>query len=120
VYAAAAVLLGYQSIAFAVFTKVFAEQEGLTPEDARLRRLYRFVTLETGLGVGAVLVALGLAASLWALGAWGAHAFGELDPRRMMRVIVPAALSLTLGLQVILSSFFLSVLGMGRRRDGSP
>jgi glycosyltransferase involved in cell wall biosynthesis len=117
-YAAAAVLLGYQSMAFAVFTKVFAIQEGLLAEDPRLNRLFRYVTLETGLAVGFSLVLIGLAGSIWALGDWGARSFGELDPRRMLRIIIPASLALTLGLQVVLSSFFLSVLGLGRHRGG--
>ncbi len=42
--------------------------------------------------------------------------FGELDPQRSLRVIIPAVLSLMLGFQIVLSSFFLSVLGLGRRR----
>jgi hypothetical protein len=33
----------------------------------------------------------------------------------MLRVVIPAASLLTLGFEVILSSFFLSVLGMRRR-----
>jgi glycosyltransferase involved in cell wall biosynthesis len=117
-YAAAAVLLGYQSIAFAIFTKVFAIQEGLLAEDPRLNRLFRYVTLETGLAVGFSLVLIGLGGSIWALGDWGARSFGELDPRRMLRIIIPASLALTLGLQIVLSSFFLSVLGLGRHRGG--
>ncbi len=47
---------------------------------------------------------------------WGAASFGELDPRRTLRLVVPAVLALVLGSQVILSSFFLSVLGLSRRR----
>ncbi len=47
VYASAAVVLGYQSVIFALFTKTFAISEGLLPEDPRLTRLYRYVTLET-------------------------------------------------------------------------
>jgi hypothetical protein len=116
VYAAAAVLLGYQSIAFAVFTKIFAIQEGLLPEDPRLNQLFRFVTLETGLAVGFSLVLLGIGGTVWALSDWGARSFGELEPTRMLRIIVPASLALTLGIQIVLSSFFLSVLGLGRHR----
>ena len=35
-YAAAAIVLGFQAIAFGVFTKVFAISEGLLPEDPKL------------------------------------------------------------------------------------
>ena len=51
-YAAAAVLIGFQSIAFAVFTKVFAINEGLLPEDPRFHKLFTTITLEVGLLVG--------------------------------------------------------------------
>ena len=53
--------------------------------------------------------------SLAAIGAWGRQSFGALDPSRTLRLIVPAVVSLTLGCQIILSSFFLSVLRLRRR-----
>ncbi len=115
-YAAAAVLIGFQSIAFAVFSKVFAINEGLLPEDPRFHKLFTTITLEVGLLVGVGFVAAGLAASVWALSDWGAASFGELDPTQMLRVIIPATLALALGCQIILTSFFLSVLGLGRQR----
>ena len=40
-YAFVSVLLGFQLIAFAVFTKVFAISEGLLPEDPRFSRAFR-------------------------------------------------------------------------------
>ena len=114
-YAAIAILLGFQSIAFAVFTKLFAISEGLHPPDPLLDRLFRYITLEVGLLVGAVLAAAGLGTSIHAVGIWSAHQFGHLDISRTLRVVIPAALSLTLGVQTIFASFFLSVLGMRRR-----
>jgi glycosyltransferase involved in cell wall biosynthesis len=115
-YAAAAVLIGFQSIAFAVFTKVFAITEGLLPEDPRVNRIFSVVTLEVGLVAGAGFLLTGLVASIWALSSWGSGSFGELDPEKMLRIIIPAALALALGCQIILTSFFLSVLGLGRQR----
>jgi glycosyltransferase involved in cell wall biosynthesis len=115
-YAAAAVFVGFQSVIFAVFTKVYGVSEGLLPEDERLTRLFSRVQLETGLVVGLLLALFGLAASVFAVADWGAQSFGELDPQQTLRLIVPAVLALTLGFQTILSSFFLSVLGLCRRR----
>jgi glycosyltransferase involved in cell wall biosynthesis len=119
-YAAMAVLLGFQSVVFAFFTKVFAISEGLLPDDANLNRLFRYITLESGLGAGFILIAIGLAASFLALGNWGATHFGPLDPERSLRLVIPAVLSLTLGLEVVFSSFFLSVLGMKRKDRVAP
>jgi len=116
IYAAAAVYIGYQSISFAVFTKIYAVNEGLLPEDPRLTRLFRFVTLEVGVAVGLVLVALGTAGSIWALTDWGARSFGAHEPTQTLRIVVPSSLALSLGAQIVLTSFFLSVLGMRRKR----
>ncbi|HUK23227.1 MAG TPA: glycosyltransferase family 2 protein [Terriglobales bacterium] len=115
VYAAVFVLLGFQSIAFAVFTKIFAISAGLLPPDPTLDRLFPYITLEGGLAAGGTLIAAGLAASLYAVFTWGARHFGPLDYSATMRIILPAALLLTLGVQTVFASFFLSVLGMGRK-----
>jgi glycosyltransferase involved in cell wall biosynthesis len=115
-YAAAAILIGFQSVTFAFFTKIYGVNEGLLPPDPRLERLFGFVQLETGIAVGLGLVVLGFGASIWAVADWGDASFGPLNPQQTLRVIVPAVTSLTIGFQLILSSFFLSVLGMSRKR----
>ena len=74
------------------------------------------MTLETGVVAGTLLVLAGLGISIWAVSGWENRAFGELDPRQSLRLVVPATLALMLGFQTILSSFFLSVLGLSRRR----
>jgi hypothetical protein len=114
VYAFAAVLLGFQFVAFAVFTKVFAISEGLLPDDPRLTRAFRYVTLETGLAAGALLLALGIGGTVAAFSGWaGAGAGAGLEG--VVRVALAAVFALTLGVQVICSSFFLSILGLRRR-----
>ncbi len=115
VYAAAFVLLGFQSIAFAVFTKFFAISEGLLPADPMLDKLFRYITLEVGLALGALLTVGGLLTSVYAVRAWGSAHFGPLDYSHTMRMVIPASLSLTLGFQTIFASFFMSVLGLRRR-----
>jgi glycosyltransferase involved in cell wall biosynthesis len=112
---AMAILIGFESMNFAVFSKMFATTEGLLPEDPRLSRWYKYITLEVGLIVGALLVMAG--AGLWVFGLsyWRIHHFGALDPEKTLRIVIPGFVSLTLGVQVILSSFFMSVLGLGRR-----
>ena len=114
-YAAIAILLGFQAISFAVFTKLFAISEGLHPPDPVLDRLFRYITLEVGLLVGVMLTVAGLATSVYAVGLWGSVHFGSLDYSHTMRMVIPAALFLTLGVQTIFASFFLSVLGLRRR-----
>ena len=114
-FGAMAILVGFQSINFAAFTKVFAITEGLLPEDPRLSRLFRYITLETGLVVGTLLILLGIGTWGFGLEYWKSRGFGALDPDKTLRIVVPGLVSLTLGVETILSSFFLSVLGMRRR-----
>ena len=114
-YAAMAIIIGFQSILFAVFTKVFAISEGLLPKDERLDRAFGHITLELGLVVAIILILAGLGGSAYAYWFWDQLSFGNLDPARTMRIVIPAVTSLTLGCQTLFSSFFLSILGLRRR-----
>ena len=114
-FASLAILCGYQSILFAIFTKVFAIGEGLMPEDRRLTRFFELVNLERGLIAAIVALLVGLVLLLIAINQWRLAGFGHLDYARTMRVVVPGVTLTALGFQTILSSFFLSILGMRRR-----
>jgi glycosyltransferase involved in cell wall biosynthesis len=115
IYSAITVFIGYQVVTFAVFAKIFAITQGLLPPDQKLNHLFRFVNLETGLILGALMALAGLGISVASVAVWSSHDFGALDPVKMIRLIVPGGILLTLGFQTIFSSFFLSVLGMARR-----
>ena len=115
-FAAMALLIGFQSVAFAVFTKVFAIQSGVLPRDDSFQRWFRWINLEKGLIVGGGLMVAGIALSLHAVGLWGAHRFGNLAPGELLRVVIPGGTLLTLGCQVVLVSFFLSILGLPLRK----
>ena len=117
-YSALAVLLGFQSVLFAVFTRTFVSTHGLGPESRTLNKLYRYVTLETGLIVGGVLIVLGLIGSVAATFGWSDVDFGELNPSEVLRQVIPSVLAIALGFQIVLASFFLSVLGLKRRGGG--
>jgi hypothetical protein len=114
-YAAAAVVLGFQSISFAVFAKTFAIGERLLPEDPRFARIQARLPLEGGLIAGGMLLVAGLIGSATAVGAWREAAFGNLEPREVLRIVIPSVLALSLGGQILLTSFLLGLLSLGRR-----
>ena len=114
-YSAAAIVTGFQAVNFAVFTKIFGVTEGLLPPDPKLEKAFKCVTLESGLIIGITLFLSGLLLSIYALGDWGAHSFGSLDPTKVLRLVIPAVTAMILGSEIVLSSFFLSVLGLKRR-----
>ena len=114
-YGFGAILVGFQLLAFGVFTKVFAITEGLLPEDPRFNRMFDYVKLETGLLVGALCVVLGVAGSVLALSTWARSSFGPITSDNLLRLVMLSVFALILGPQIIFSSFFLSILGLRRR-----
>ncbi len=113
--ASLAMLVGYQSVLFALFTKTFAVSEGLLPEDPRLETFFRRVTLEGGMVAAAVLMAGGLILIGGAFDQWRRAGFGDLDYAATMRWVVPGVTATALGFETILSSFFVSILRLRRR-----
>ena len=114
-FASLAILCGYQSILFSIFTKTFAISEGLMPEERRLTRLFKLVNLERGLAIASVALVVGLALLLLAVNQWRLADFGNLDYALSMRFVIPGVTLTALGFQTILASFFVSILGMRRR-----
>lgn len=114
-FASLAIISGYQSVLFAVFTKVFAISEGLLPSDDRMERLFQRIDLEKGLAAGGLAMAAGMLLLGLAVEEWRAAGFGALDYVHTMRRVIPGVTLSTLGFQTILSSFFLSILGLRRR-----
>jgi glycosyltransferase involved in cell wall biosynthesis len=109
-------IVGFQSILFFLATKAFAIGEGLLPEDPQLRRVLEVLQLEKGLLAGLVACLVGLGFLLVALNEWRLAGFGALDYAHTMRRVIPGATLVALGVQVALSSFLLSLLGMQRHR----
>jgi glycosyltransferase involved in cell wall biosynthesis len=114
-FASLAVLLGYQSILFAIFAKTFAVNEGLMPENEAMKRFFDVMYLERGLIAGAVSFLAGVGLLVAAVVQWWSVRFGDLDYSHTMRWVIPGVTLTALGFQTILSSFFVSILGMKRR-----
>lgn len=114
--ASAAVLLGFQGVAFAFCARIYALNEGFLPEDKPLEDMFRHFRLETGLAAGALLLALGVAGGALAAVGWSTSGLWTRAPRETLLVAIPSATALCLGGQVIFTSFLFSFLGLRRRR----
>ncbi len=109
------ILLGYQTVMFGVFSKVFAMNEGLLPHDGRLGRMINVFTLERCAVAGLGLFVVSGVMLLYAFVRWRMADFGELDYSQTMRWVVPGTTLAALSFQSILSSLFISVLGLKHR-----
>src|SRR5215472_10193757 len=114
-FASLAILCGYQSVLFAIFSKTFAISEGLLPENPRMTRFFQLVNLERGLLIAAGGLLVGLMLLLAAVNMWRETGYGSLDYAKTMRLVVPGATLTALSFQTMVSSFFVSMLGMRRR-----
>lgn len=114
------VIIGFQFVAFAFFTKVFAIAEGLLPEDPKLANTLKAFTLEKGIVAGLVLLLLGAALFFQACWIWRAAGYGIIPWSDNLRRIIPAATLIVLGIQGIAASFFMSVLGLKTVRRRPP
>jgi glycosyltransferase involved in cell wall biosynthesis len=107
------VIVGFQLVAFAFFTKVFAIAEGLLPDDPKLSRVFKIFTLEKGIILGLLVFVEGiflLGQSVWI---WRQASYGILPSMEdNLRRLIPATTLVVLGIQTIFSSFFMSTLGL--------
>jgi hypothetical protein len=116
VAASAMIVIGFQSVLFALFTQVYASAEGFLPEDKRVRHILKTLSLERGLVAGAVLGVAGIAGLAVSLSYWHSASFGSLDYNHALRLVVPSVTALIVSCQIILGTFFLSILGIRRTR----
>ncbi len=116
-FAALSVLVGFQAVSFAALSKFFAIRTGLRPPEAKFEAWLRHVTLELGLVVGLALLAGGLLLWLDVFLLWSGRSFGTLQPAQTFRLVIPGAVALALGCQLILTTFFLGVLRLDTRAD---
>jgi glycosyltransferase involved in cell wall biosynthesis len=118
VYASAMIVVGYQGILFAAFARVYAMTEGFLPARPWLEELTERITLEAGVLTGLALLLGGTGLTVVALAIWGNSGFGPLHYSETLRIVIPASTMLMLGVQTVLSSFFLSILGI-RQSEGA-
>jgi hypothetical protein len=104
-------LAGTQILALGLFAKVFSYAERFAPGQRSLERWLHRVRLEQGLALGMILTLAGCSGIGWVVWQWVASGFG---PFSELRAVIFFSLLFLLGLQVVFSSFFLSMLGISR------
>jgi len=103
-------VVGFQLVAFYFQSKVFAIKESLLNNEVWLQRFEKYFSLEKGIVVGGLILICGIAFTVYCFSIWGSADFGDLDPKRVLRLAIPSVSSLLLGIQLIFNSFFISLL----------
>ena len=107
-----AIVIGFQFVVFYGFTKVFAVTQKLLPKSKRYNSLFKYINLEKGLILGFLITIAGIALSILGVSLWADNQYGSLEVQTTLRIIIPAVTLIIIGIQIILFSFFFSILGL--------
>lgn len=102
-------ILGFQIINIGIFARIYAVTHGFVPQNKKMTKAFKLFNLERGLAIGAMVFFLGLSTNLYILIKWIGEGFGPLN---LIRPALVASTFITIGAQIIFSSFFLSILGI--------
>ena len=112
---AAMLLVGFQALFFAIFTKAFAVRFGILPPDKRITAILDSHTVEIGIMGGILVALLGAGYLVAAVLFWQNVSFGDLPYAESLRIVIPAVTAIALGMQSIFGGFLLAILNLPRR-----
>lgn len=109
-YAAAAMMVGFNLVMFSLFVRSYASVTGFIPTESKLDKWLEETSTEKGVLLGIFLFLAGIAVTIVAICIWGKTGFGGLSPESMMRITIPAMLLIVVGIEVVFGSFFIGIL----------
>ena len=103
------VLVGYQAVIFAVLTTLYASSEGFMVGGTwtRRARALRHGWVAT---VSLMLMLAGVAGLIISVQHWYSDQFGKVDPRHVLRIVVPSVAALAVGAQTLTATLFTGIL----------
>ncbi|MEP9386210.1 glycosyltransferase family 2 protein [Mesorhizobium sp. KR9-304] len=110
-----AVLLGTQSISFALIARQFATAHGLTPPSKRFGAILDDLTLERLLVAGGVVATVGIVGFVWCIVQWASAGFGVLQYAQLVRVLTLSLTALAIGFQLALAAFLSAITAIPTR-----
>lgn len=106
------VIMGTQSIAFAIIGRRFASRCGFIPRSDVYDRVLESLTLERLLLLAILLMSGGLAAMGWGTWEWAKRDFGPLTSTATLRALILAMTALVTGFQLMMSAFMSSMINI--------
>lgn len=106
-------LLGFKIINLGFFAKSYSFTEGFKEKDFFLQKVYESFTLEKGIFLGFVVFTLGGVLGIQVVIKWVKSGFGPLNE---IKLCLLGLLFMTIGVQVVFSSFFISILGLPKKK----
>ncbi len=108
-YCMMAVILGVNIVYFYTFTKLYAEKSRFIPHDKALDK-YISIGEDRGILCGFLLMMLGIVVSVIAFSIWRNSGFGQMEPEKLMRFVLPAATMIEVGIETMFACFLIGIL----------
>jgi len=110
-----AIVLGVQTLSFAIIVNQFAINNKLLLHDSRFLSLIEKLPLERILITAVLMVLSGIFGIGYGVFFWGTVDFGSLISSHMMRILIPSVTLVVVGFQIIFASFFREILSLKMR-----
>jgi len=106
-------VVGSQIVLFYYLSKFYAAKTRLIPGGEKwIQQFNRWFSLEKGIGLGTCFLVVGGTLAISSFLVWSKSAYGNLDPKSVLRLVIPAIAFVLLGVQLVFNSFFISVLDL--------
>lgn len=111
----AAILVGLQSISFAVIARRYGIAKGFIPASERYGSLLDSLTLERVLTFALALFVLGAAGLAWCISVWVSAGFGPLQYTALLRILVLSLTAISAAIQFALTAFLAGIMEIPAR-----
>ncbi len=113
-YCMMAIIVGLNMIYYYLFTKLYAQRSHFIPEDPSLDKIVS-IGEDKGIFAGAIVTLAGIVISVVALFSWRSTGFRQMEPEALMRIVLPAATLIEVGIETVFASFFMGILKIKSR-----
>ncbi len=110
--ASTCIIVGVQSVSFAVISRRFASRYGIIPKSSVFEGLLEALTLERVLVFALGLVAIAFGILIWGFSEWAARGFGNLTSEATVRAMIVALTAFVVGIQTVMTAFLSSIINI--------
>jgi hypothetical protein len=110
------ILLGMQSISFALIARRFGAQRGFIPPSSRYAPILEWITLERMLLLALFLLAIGVVGFGWCIWTWASLGFGPLHDAMLLRWLMLSLTSIAAAIQLAFMAFLAAIIDIPGRR----
>ncbi len=119
IVACIAILVGLQSISFAIIAQRYGMTAGFIPASLASRHLLTTWTLERVLIAAAFLLVLGLAGLAWCISIWASTGFGALQYAALLRSLMLSLTAVAAAIQLAFTAFLASIMDIPHQTTGT-